>query len=250
MKYARIVLLLLAGAGSLAGQSASETAGKALQTLGGPVALARWGNFEAEGQLINPNGSVLGAFQQVRLQQKQWARGIVRYGNETFTVIEAYDGQNSWTDFAGEVSDASSWNNEVKNQHGVDWLGDPEVAWKPVRESEIDGRKVLGLEGEKKGKQTTFWLDPETCQVIEISYKDIFISENEIKEVQEMRLRYGDYQTVAGAPFPMLQSTFTDGKKGMEMRYEKIVFNPSVSPAKFQRPSQKVDLRYREEQLD
>jgi hypothetical protein len=250
MRKTAIFSLLLICVCSLTAQSADDALNKAIQAHGGAEALAKWSSYQAEGQIVTPSGSVMGTISGIYMGGKQWAKVIYKFGKETFSTIQAFDGKASWMESQGEVSDTPAWNTEIKNQHQIDWLLNKEVSWKLGKESEIEGSKVLALEGELKDKKTTFWLDPATYLVMEISFKDTFISEKEIKEVQEMRIRYNNYQTTDGVKFPMSRLLFSEGKKGTEMKYDKITFSPKVAASKFQRPSQKVDLRYYEEQID
>jgi hypothetical protein len=234
----------------LPAQTAQEVVSSIVKAHGGPDAIHNWFNYQADGEMIASAGSVQGTFSLTHKSLKEYTKNTFVYGKEKFISISAYDGHVMWSEFAGEVTDQPSLNTEVKARHTIDLLLKQDVSWSLGKNNEIDGKMVVSLEAEQKGKKTVFRIDPARNLVLEIVFKDIFITDKEVKGEQEWRLRYADYQTIDGVPFPMTVTTYVDGQAGITFRLRKVTFNPTVSDTLFQRPNKKVDLRYYEEMID
>lgn len=239
-------------AASLSAQTPEQTVAKVVQALQGPESIAKWTNLEADGDFVFSAGDreINGKLRLVRKGQALWSRISLKFGSETYVMIEGFDGKAAWGDQGGTVSDRPSLNNETEARHSVDMLLKKDATWTLGKESEIDGKRAISLEGQWQSTKTVFWIDPESYRVLEITYKDVFFSEKQIKEEQEKRVRYFDYQLIDKVLLPMKSVEYTDGRKGAEVRYAKVTFNPQVAMSLFQRPQQKLDLRYDEEMID
>jgi len=122
-----------------------------------------------------------------------------------------------------------------------------EAVFSFTKEKEIGGRKTIGVEVEFKGKRTTFFINQDTFTISEMVYKDLFFGEKYTKEILEKRIRFEDYEEMDGVFFPTRWTFFQKGKKQLELRYSEVTFSPEVADAIFERPDQKLDLRYYEE---
>jgi hypothetical protein len=252
MRKIALYAVCIALATPLLAQSPQDTVAKVLQAMGGPAAISKWRDLDAEGEFKFSFGGneFVGKIRIVRKGPQSWSKTTLKFGSETFVVITAFDGKAAWTDRQGTVSDEPTVNNETELRHDLDLLLHGDVTWTLGTESELEGGKVSALEAERQGKKTTFWIDPITYQVREISYKDTVISEKAIKEEKEIRVRLADYKSIDGTTFATKVTNYRDGRKGSEVTLSKVTFGPSISPSFFQRPQQKVDLRYEEERID
>ena len=133
--------------------------------------------------------------------------------------------------------------------HTLSLLARKDARFSVGRETEIEGKKVVGIDAECEGKKTTFYIDTQTHRVVEMVFKDMYFGDEATKELMEKRVRYGDYRTVDGIPFPESIVWYEDGRKKMEFKYEDIIFHPDVPPETFERPDRPLDLSYREERL-
>jgi hypothetical protein len=252
MKKAILLILGMGIATLLSAQTAQDELAEVAQAIGGAEAVQMWNDIEAEGNLIYSayNREFSGDFRLVRNGSKNWIRIALNFGSETYVMINAYDGQVAWAERMGQVTDQPTLNEETKAKHGIGLLVKKDATWALGKESEVTGKKVISLEADWHGKKTVFWIDPATHLVQEISYKDLMIGDKEIKEYLDIRTRYEDYQKIGNVMFPMKTVNYLKGSKSGELRFVKVTFNPKITPTLFQRPQQKIDLRYYEEIID
>lgn len=150
----------------------------------------------------------------------------------------------------GTTVDQPSLNYESDLAHDIPLLVEKDAVFSLGKEKEIEGKKAVGIEVDYKGKKTTFYIDRENYTVLEMVYKDLYFGEKYTKEMLEQRIRYGDYKQMDGVLFPARLEIYQEGKKFAELHYDEVVFNPEVALAKFDRPDQKLDLKYREELIN
>ncbi|MFQ6109663.1 MAG: DUF4292 domain-containing protein, partial [Candidatus Aminicenantales bacterium] len=152
-------------------------------------------------------------------------------------------------DRLGTIVDQPSLNYETELAHDFPLLITESAVFSLGKEEEIEGRRAVGMDVDLEGRKTTFYIDKDSYTVLEIVYKDLFFGEKYTKEMLERRTRYEDYRRTEGVLFPMKMTVYQDGKKQVEIRFDEVSFSPEVALAKFERPDQKLDLRYSEERI-
>lgn len=250
----KIITLLLVAIVMTVGlwaQDAKELVKKCVDTIGGEEAVQKYMDFSAEGKMIISVRmmELSGQLKTIQKQRKSWTKAKVVFGSNEFVSIQAYDGQKAWMEQMGMIADQPSLNSETALDHAITLLIQKDAEFSTAKETEIEGKKVIGVIVKYKGKETTFYIDPEANTVVEMVYKDYFFGQNETKELVERRIRYSDYKNIGGVLFPMKHTAFDKGKKLIEMTFEKVTFSPDVSADIFNRPDRKPDLRYMEEML-
>lgn len=233
-------------------QSPADTVKKCVEALGGEAGIQKSLNFSADGIMKMSFGNMefTGKIKTVRQGRKNWARVEIKFGGNTFVVFQAYDGKTAWMDRMNTVADQPSLNNESELDHTLTLLLEKDAKFSAGKATEIEGKKVIGLDVEFKGKKTTVYIDPDTHLPMEIVFTDEFFGQNNIKEMVDVRSRLLDYKTVDGVPFPMRIVRYQKGKKQVEMTFDNVTFNPKVAEDLFSRPDKAMDLRYGEEMMN
>jgi hypothetical protein len=232
-------------------QNPKEIVEKCVTAMGGEEAIKKHLDFRSEGEVkISIQMMELsGKLKMIKKEKKSWTRGEVTFGNNVFTMILVFDGKTAWMDRLGTISDQPSLNFESDLDHTLSLLTEKNATFTLDKETEIEGKKVMGINVDFKGKKTTFFIDRETYLPLEIVFKDFYFSESSTKEMLEKRIRYLEFKNLSGVLFPSKMIFFEKGKKKMEVTFDKVVFNPSISPHIFERPDQAPDLRYFEEMI-
>jgi|GEM_PF-1144463 len=246
-----ITLLSLLIALGMWAQNPKEIVEKCVTAMGGEEAIKKHQDFCSEGEVkISIRMMELsGKLKMIQKERKSWLRGEVTFGNNVFTMTLAFDGKTGWMDRLGTISDQPSLNFESDLDHTLSLLTEKNATFSLAKETEIEGKKVIGINVDFKGKKTTFFIDQETHLPMEIVFKDLYFSESNVKEMLEKRIRYLEIKKFSGLLFPSKMIFYEKGKKKMEITFDKVVFNPSISPHIFDRPDQAPDLRYFEEMI-
>lgn len=233
-------------------QSPADTVKKCVEALGGEAGIQKSMDYSATGMLKVTFGTMefTGKIKTIRKGRKSWARVEIKFGGNTFVMFQAYDGKTAWMDRMNTVADQPALNNESELDHNFDLLLEKDAKFTAGKATEIEGKKVTGIDVEFKGKKTTFYIDPETNLPLEIVFTDEFFGEKSIKEMLDRRTRFMDYKKVDGVPFPMRQIMYRKGKKQAEMTLDAVSFNPKVAADLFSRPDKALDLRYGEELMN
>ncbi|MCK4764612.1 MAG: hypothetical protein KAW12_20600 [Candidatus Aminicenantes bacterium] len=232
-------------------QDAGELARKCVQALGGEEAVRSYVNFSASGTAkVKSYREMNGTVKIVRQGKKSWTRTDLDFGSSRkYTIVEAYDGKIAWSQRRSSVTDKPALNYESDSGHTVLVLLGKQAVFSMARETEIGGRKAVGIEADVKGKKTLFFLDKENYTILEIVYKDTYFGDKDTKEVLEKRIRYGDYKKFGSVLFPTRNVFYEKGKKQKEYRFEEVTFKSKTADSFFRRPVKKPDLRYYAERM-
>jgi hypothetical protein len=225
---------------------------KCVEALGGEEAIKKHLDFSGEGDFsLSLRGMELaGDFKLIQKDKKLWNKIKVTFAGNEVTQTMAFDGKKAWMERMGNIADQPSLNYESDQDHSLELLVEKNAVFTAAKETEIEGKKVIGIEADFKGKKTTFFIDPDTYTPMEIVYKDYYYGMmTNVKELMEKRQRLMDYKRVDGVFFPTKMITYQKGQKFMELRFNKVLFNPKVPADIFERPDQEADLRYMEEIL-
>ncbi len=251
-KNVLIVLLTLLISMGLWSQAPEAIVKKCVEALGGEEAIKKHLDFSGEGDFtISLRGMELsGDFKMIQKNRKFWNRIKVTFAGTEVTMTMAFDGKKAWMEQMGNIADQPSLNYESDNAHSLELLLEKNAAFSRAKATEIEGKKAIAIEANLKGKKTTFFIDPETHTPMEIVFKDYYYGMmTNVKELMEKRNRLMDYKRFEGVLFPFKMIFYQKGQKFMELRFNKVVFNPKVPADIFERPDQEADLRYMEEIL-
>ncbi len=249
MRKSGVFFLVLLFSVNMFAQNPKEIIEKCVNVIGGEEAIKKFSDYKAKGEIkVSFMGRELtGTLESIRKGRKIWNRSEVKFGRDIFVVLQAYDGKTAWMDRMGTIVDQPSLNYETDFDHDISLLIEKEAVFLVVKEKEIEGRRAIGIEVDFKDKKTAIFIDKETYTILEMVYKDLYFGEKFTKEMLERRVRYGDYKKLDGVLFPTKKTIYQEGKKLLEFQFKEVAFNPQIALAKFQRPDQKLDLRYSEE---
>jgi hypothetical protein len=252
MKSEKIFLVLLAAVMPLYSQDAGSIVKSCIAALGGESGISRFSDFEAEGtiQVSMMGREFSGKLKWIRKMRQSWQRAEFSFGKDIYITAGAYNGRSAYSESMGNVVDVPALNYESDLRHGMDRLLDPAASYSLVRETEIEGRPAYLMEASSTDRKTVFCIDKENLRVLEIVFEDDYFGENDTRERLEKRIRYSDYQEMAGGPFPMLITEYEKGEEKRRCRLVEIRFNPVIDGKMFNKPDQKLDLRYWEEKMD
>jgi hypothetical protein len=251
-KTALIIALVVMVPLGLLAQTPDEIVKKCAAAMGGAETLKKHMDFNAEGD-VNISIQAMefsGKLNLIRKGRNSWIKVIVSFRGTDVINIQAYDGKSGWMERFGSVADQPTLDYESDLDHTLLLLLEKEAVFTKVKETEIEGRKAIGLVADYKGKKTTFYIDTETWLISEIVFKDLYYGMNQTQESVEKRIRFTNYKKFNDVLFPAVMIIYQGGRKFMEMRFDKMVFNPTVSMDIFKRPDQELDLRYREEYIN
>lgn len=233
-------------------RDAKEIVDKCVAALGGEESVKKQLDFSAEGQFkISMRGMELsGESKWIFQAPKSWNKFKVSFAGTEVTQIQAFDGKSAWMERMGTLADQPALNSESDLAHNIGLLIEKNASFSLAKETEIEGKKVVGVEVDFKGKKTTFFIDRENFLPLEIVFEDYYFSENNTRDLLEKRIRYLEYKNITGVLFPTKTVLFLKGKKLLELTFDKVLFNQKVSADIFARPDQELDLRYMEEMVN
>lgn len=250
-KLSLFLLAVLALSLNAAAQNPQEIVDKCVAALGGEEAVKNLTNYKARGEvtIAQMGMEFKGDLEAILLGRKSWRRVEIVFGNETIVVVQAYDGNVAWQDQMGTIADQPALNYESDLDHDLSLLIKDGASYAIGKETEIEGKKTVGIDVEFEGKTTTFFIEMENYTVLEVVYKDVYFGESFTKETLERRTRYENYREVDGTLFPMKTTLYQEGKRQAELLFSEVEFDFEASDAKFERPDQALDLRYGEERI-
>lgn len=249
MKKTGIIFLILMFSVNVFAQDAKEIVEKCVNAFGGEAAIKKLSDYKAKGEIkVSVRGMELsGKLEAIQKGRKIWRRAEINFGGDVYVMLQAFDGQTAWMDRQGTIVDQPSLNYDTDLSHDISLLVEKDADFSLAKEKEIEGKKSVGIEVSFKDKKTTFFIDKQTNTILEMVYKDLYFGEKYTKEMLERRIKYAEYKELDGVLFPTKVTIYQRGKKLVEFQYEEVQFGPEVAFAKFQRPDQELDLRYREE---
>lgn len=251
MKKTGIFFMILLFSVDLFAQDPKEVVKKCVNVLGGEEAVKKFSDYKGKGEIkISMRGMEFsGKLEAIQKGKKIWRRTEVTFGKDVYVMLQAFDGKTAWMDRMGTIVDQPSLNYETDLNHDFFLLIEKEATFSFGKEKEIEGRKAVGVEVDYKGKKTIFFIDKENYTLLEKEYKGLYFGEKFTKEMLERRVRYADYKKLDGVFFPTKMTIYQQGKKMFEFQFNEVSFSPEVALAKFERPDQKLDLRYSEERI-
>ena len=251
MKQRLILTICFALVSGLSAQTPKDIVNKCISALGGKEAIQKQQTMSAEGILMIKYGSMelKGKFKTLYDGAKTWLHSNLKFGDREFLVTRAYDGKNAWQEMMGNVTDVPPLNSKNDAEHSILLLIDAKSSFKQGKTTEIEGKKVSGIEVTNNNKTTTFFIDTETYLPREILFKDQYFGQSKQKETLEKRVRLMDYKKQQGMLFPMKRVFYEKGKRGIELQFNKISFPASIDGSIFIRPDKKKDFSYYEEMI-
>ncbi len=233
-------------------QDPKQIVRKCIDGLGGEMALAKYDNLEAEGRIKLTYGQMKfeGKVKSIRKGKKLWNRIEVGFGGRTFVVFEAFDGKTGWRDLMNNIATQPALNYKNDQAHSLKLLIQKKAVFSIGKQTEIEGRKVIGVDIAYLGKKTTILIDQTSYLPVEIQFTDTYYSRKEIQELVEKRIRFQHFIKIGNIMYPMKQTIFKKGKKDIEINFSKVSFDPKITSDIFARPDQAMDLRYAEEMLN
>ena len=252
MKIVGIVILSFIFTLKGIAQNPKEIIDKCVDALGGAEAIEKYADYQANGDMkFSMRGmEITGKIKLIQKDRKSWTRSEIVFGKDIFVMIQAYDGETAFSERQGTVVDQPALNYESDLDHTVSLLIEKDAAFSLAKATEIEGKRVIGIEANFNGKKTIFFIDSESYALLEIVYKDLYFGEKYTKEMLEKRIRYADYKKLDKVLFPTRMTFYEKGEKRAEFHLSEVSFNPQVAADKFKRPDQELDLRYWEERID
>jgi len=246
------IFIVLVMVTALTGQTHNEIIKKTIEAHGGVEAIEKYQYFSAEGslRLFMYGREFFGDFEYIQSGNKSRQKYDIDFGGEIYTLIYAYNGKTAFIDQFGDIADSPSLNYEGELDHTIQLLLDSTTNISLGKDTEINGAKVSGIQVERDGKLTTFYIDQRSYQIAEIVFRDSFISDDKIKETFEKRIIYQDYRKIENVIFPMKCTFFEKDLIKKVLSFSKILFAPDIDESLFERPSQNVDTRYWEEKME
>ena len=231
-------------------QTPREIVDQCITALGGEEGIKNFSNYKAVGEVEFAFGtrSFKGDITYIEKGKKILMKGeFTFFGGSKMKIARGFDGKKSWVDQMGNISEQPTLNDQSLLDHTPLLLLEKEAAFSLGEPTEIEGKKVIGIEVSFNDKKTTFFIDQADYIIKEIRYSDLFYGSTFTKETVEMRIRYLDYKKIKGFIFPSRMIRYQKGIRQMELNFQEVIFDPKVTPDMFERPDQELDLRTREE---
>jgi hypothetical protein len=230
-------------------QTPRELVDKCITTLGGEEGVRNFTNFRAVGeiQFFFGTRSFKGDVTIIKKERKFLMKGEFTFRGSKMKMVRSFDGKQAWLEQMGNIADQPTLNDQSDLDHTPLLLLEKEAALSLVEQTEIEGKKAIGIEVNFNDKKTTFFIDQTDHTIKEIRYSDLFYGESLNKETLKKRIRCLDYKKIKGFMFPSRMIYYQKERKQMEFNFHEIMFDPKVTPDMFERPDQELDLRTREE---
>jgi hypothetical protein len=250
LKSLLILTVLVFSSGlSVFAQTPQEIVNQCITTLGGEEGIRNFSNFKGVGEIHFFFGthSFKGDVTLIKKGKKTLLKGEFDFRGSKMKMTRSFDGKNAWIERRGNISDQPALNDQSDLDHTPLLLLKKEAAFSLGEQTEIEGKKAIGIEVNFNNKKTTFFIDQTDHTIKEIRYSDLFYGESLNKETLEKRIRCLDYKKLKGFMFPSRMIHYQKGKKQLEFNFQAIMFDPQVTPDMFERPDQELDLRTMEE---
>lgn len=237
---------------SVFAQTPREIVGQCITTLGGEEGVRNFSNYKAAGEIDFSFGwgTFAGKATMIKKGRKSWLKAEFDFSGSVYTILRVFDGKNAWVGRRGVIADKPALNYLSNLDHTPLLLLEKDATFSLGDNAEIEGKSVIGIEVTLNNKKTTFFIDRTDHTLKEIRYSDLFFGDSRVKETLEKRIRCLDYKKIEGFMFPSRMIYYREGKKQMELHFQEIMFDPTVSPDIFARPPQELDLRYWEEKFN
>ncbi len=192
---------------------------------------------------INESGKVINQQGETRLVVK-WmvsypdrSHGEVLYGDQD--VVQVCDGTSAWLQFAQSIRDTTPVIAEFKrgiSLFGGGWgLYEQVLAGKMsgqfIGETEIDGKKTLGVAVEGAFGPLKLYFDPTTHLLSAARYQSAGA-----QGTSDNEQRWSDYRTVEGRLFAFSTVTYREGAKFFESTIQNVQLNPKIDESLFAKP--------------
>jgi hypothetical protein len=230
-------------------QTAKELVSKSVSAVGGEEGFLFFNNFKLEANIISNfySREIKGQAKMMRKGEKFWFWRNYDFGGTKYEMVSTYNGKTAWTDSWGTFGMVPVLNFQSDARHLPRLLVQKEATFNLGKETEIEGKKAIAVEVTFKGKKTVFYLSKKTYLILEISWKDTYFGDKDVKETIARKVRYQDYKELDKIRVPYKITMFQKGKKMHEMIIQKMIHNPSLDTKLFKQPNKKPDLRYGEE---
>jgi outer membrane lipoprotein-sorting protein len=243
------LLLVSLLAAPLPAQTPGEIAAKCVKALGGEAGIKNYSNYKAKGGLEISFGPRMFTGEATVIQKGEKYRldFHMKIRSNVYSISTVFDGQAAWMDRRGYIADQPALNFQSDADHTPALLLEKNAHFAMTGNTEIEGKKALGIEVTFKDKKTVFYIDQTDYTLLEIAFEDIYFGDNQTKETFEKRIRYLDYKEKQGIMFPHAMAFYEKGRLKMKLLFKELTFNPTAPPALFERPDREIDLRYGEE---
>jgi hypothetical protein len=151
----RILFLCMAVLAAAQAQDPKAVVDSCVAALGGEPGVARFSDFEADGtvRVFQSGDEYTGKVKRIQKGNRTYRRAEFTFGSDLYAVSSAFDGKSAFTDRNGTVTDRPSLNDESDLDHTLSILLDKDAAFSLSKETEIEGRRVLGVEASLHGKK-------------------------------------------------------------------------------------------------
>jgi hypothetical protein len=193
--------------------------------------------IEEKGKIITAQGDTSLAVKWI-VAYPDRSHGEVLYGDQD--VVQVCDGTSAWVQFSQGIRDTTPVISEFKR--GISLFGGGWGIYEQVLagrmngqfigETEIDGKKMLGVAVEGAFGPLKLYFDPATHLLSAARYESAGphgTSDNE--------QRWSDYRTVEGRLFAFSTVTYRDGAKFFESTIQNVQLNPKIDESLFAKPA-------------
>jgi predicted Zn-dependent peptidase len=165
------------------------------------------------------------------------SHGDVSYGGQAITQI--CDGKSAWIVISAQTNDVTRVMGEF--ERGIALFGggwgiyqqvlSGKITGQAIGETEIDGKKTLGVAVEEPFGNVKLFFDPATHLLAAARFQSVG-QQGPVESEQ----RWSDYRAVDGRQFAFATVTYRDGKEFSESSYQDVKVNPPADPSLFMKP--------------
>ena len=165
------------------------------------------------------------------------SRGDVSYGGQAITQI--CDGKSAWIVISSQANDVTRVMSEF--ERGIALFGGGwgiyqqvlagKITGQAIGETEIDGKKTLGVAVDEPYGNVKLFFDPATHLLVAARFQSVG-QQGPVESEQ----RWSDYRAVDGRQFAFATVTYRDGKKFSESSYQDVKVNLPADPSLFVKP--------------
>jgi len=165
------------------------------------------------------------------------SRGDISYGGQAITQI--CDGKAAWIVISSQANDVTRVMSEF--ERGIALFGGGwglyqqvlarKVTGQAIGETDIDGKKALGVAVQAPFGDVKLFFDPTTHLLAAARFESMG-QQGPVESEQH----WSDYRAVDGRQFAFATVTYRDGKKFMESSYQDVKVNLPADPSLFTKP--------------
>jgi hypothetical protein len=188
------------------------------------------------GKLISANGDTPLEVKWT-VQYPYHSHGDVTYGGQP--VVQICNGTTAWIVMGGQVHDVTARISEF--ERGIALFGGGwglyreflagKVTADAIGETDIDGKKTLGVAIQAPFGNIKLFFDPATHRLTAARYPTA-TQEGTVEAEQ----RWSDYRPIEGFPFAFVTITYRGGMKYFESSVREAKLNPGVDESLFAKP--------------